>query len=135
MAKDTKRYPLGEPGRIGTSLGEALGRSGLEVGSPASAPSSAEPEVAAATVDLTGCGKMVLRRERKGRQGKTATVLSGFAAVLESEERERLARELRRALGCGAVVDGETIVLQGDLGERAAAWLVAHGARRVVVAG
>jgi translation initiation factor 1 len=134
MAKAPKRIPLGGSGAIGTSLGEALGRSGLNVAAPGSAPPPAEPAIEAGAVDLFRCGKLVLRRECKGRQGKTATVLSGLAPALGPDERQQLIRQLRRALGCGAAADGETIVLQGDLGERAAAWLIERGARRVVVA-
>jgi translation initiation factor 1 len=134
MAKDAKRFPIGESGAIGTSLGEALGRSGLKVDAPVSASPPEAPAIEAGAVDLPRCGKIVLRRERKGRQGKTATVLSGLAPGLGPDECQQLARQLRRALGCGAAVDGETIVLQGDLGERAAAWLIERGARRVVVA-
>jgi len=72
----------------------------------------------------------VLRRERKGRGGKTVTLLSGLA--LPPARLDALARALRTALGCGARVDGATIVLQGDLAPRAEAWLRAHGAQQVV---
>jgi translation initiation factor 1 len=57
-----------------------------------------------------------LRMEKKGRGGKTVTVISGLpqnAAFLKE-----LIQELKRACGTGgAVVDGE-IELQGELRER-----------------
>jgi len=110
---------------------------------PASAPERAGdvarspepgPEPASLTgdppLDLAACGKLVLRRERKGRGGRTVTVIAGL--LLPAPGLAEVARRLRRALGCGASVEGATIVLQGDLGERAAEWLTARGARRVV---
>jgi translation initiation factor 1 len=51
----------------------------------------------------------------------------------DGEALTELARRLQRALGCGATVEDETIVLQGDLRERARDQLTAWGARRVVL--
>ncbi len=39
---------------------------------------------------------------------------------------------MKSALGCGAVVEGEDVVLLGSLVERAADWLEGQGAKRVV---
>ncbi len=72
-----------------------------------------------------------MRRARKGRGGKTATVVAGLG--LPACDLDRLARALRRALGCGASVDGEHIVVQGDQAARVQAWLGAQGARRTVL--
>jgi translation initiation factor 1 len=47
-------------------------------------------------------------------------------------EREDLASRMKRALGCGATIEGDDVVLLGDLVERAALWLEGNGARRVV---
>jgi translation initiation factor 1 len=76
-------------------------------------------------------GRVVVRRERKGRGGKTVTVVEGLS--LEGEVLEAFARELKRALGCGAVVEGVVIVLQGAHEERARAYLEERGAKRVVL--
>jgi translation initiation factor 1 len=76
-------------------------------------------------------GKVVVRRERKGRGGKTVTVVEGLG--LEDEVLEAYARELKRALGCGALVEGAVIVLQGAHEERARAYLEERGAERVVL--
>ena len=75
-------------------------------------------------------GKLALHKEKKGRGGKTATRVSGFQ--LEPEGLAALAKDMKRQLGCGAVVEGRDIVLLGDLTQRAAEWLRAHGAKRVV---
>ena len=134
------------------SLGDLLAKAGLEVrdATAASGPgparmassgvevddraddadrASARGAGAAGGLDLAGAGKLVVRRERKGRGGKTVTVIEGlpFAALPE------FARALKKSLGCGATVEDRSLVLLGDLGERAREWLAARGARRVVV--
>jgi translation initiation factor 1 len=76
-------------------------------------------------------GKIVLRREKKGRGGKTATVIEGLS--LSDDARESLAQELRRNLGCGAHVEGATIVVSGAQAERIRELLAARGATRIVI--
>lgn len=72
--------------------------------------------------------KVVVRREKKGRGGKTVTRIAGIGA----EHREELAGRMKSALGCGALVEGEDVVLLGALVDRAADWLEGQGANRVV---
>lgn len=102
-----------------------------EKGFAASPPPPPAPVKAADGIDLAKQGKLVVRKERKGRGGKTVTVVSGFA--LPPAKLEEVARALRKALGCGSVVEGQTIVLQGEIVPRAQSWLQAHGARQVVL--
>jgi translation initiation factor 1 len=81
-----------------------------------------------------GPARAVVRLERKGRGGKEATVIEKLAlapAALASGG----ARTSRAALGCGGVVDGEAIVLQGDLRPRLEAVLTKRGVRKVTIAG
>lgn len=73
--------------------------------------------------------KVVVARTKKGRGGKTVTLVSGVKA----SARENIARELKRALGCAASLEDDAIALHGDVGDRARAWLEAHGARRIVL--
>ena len=126
-----------EPPRPGsdstTTLADLLRRQGVAVGSgelPASA-SDPTPSTATERLDVGGARKIVLRRERKGRGGKTVTVVEGVK--LPPSGLEGLARALRRALGCGASVEGATIVVQGDMLVRIEPWLLEHGVPRVVV--
>lgn len=114
----------------GGTLGDLLRRQGVPV-ADAPAPPPAPSGAAAPALDLGGAAKIVVRRERKGRGGKTATVVEGLK--LPPSGLERVARELKRALGCGASIEGGAVVLQGDLAERVAPWLAGRGARRVVV--
>jgi translation initiation factor 1 len=61
-------------------------------------------------------GRLILRREKKDRGGKTVVVVSGFAglpganAVMIGD----LTKELKGKLGCGGSFDRHEIVLQGD---------------------
>jgi translation initiation factor 1 len=52
---------------------------------------------------------------------------------LPPEELERWCRELKQALGCGGAVDGDAIVLQGDLRQRLPDVLLPRGVGRVTV--
>lgn len=129
-----KRSTPGEsapPASLGT-LGDMLARQGIR-----SAPTAAPPPPAPVAPrdpglpDLGRCGKLVVRRERKGHGGKTATIVAGIG--LPARDLDRLARALRQALGCGASVDGDRLVVQGDQAPRVQAWLAAQGARRIVM--
>lgn len=51
--------------------------------------------------------------ERKGRAGKSATILADFVGV-DDDRIKRLASELKRSLGCGGSVSGGEILIQGD---------------------
>ncbi len=73
----------------------------------------------------------VIRMERKGRGGKEATVIEKLG--LPPKELEQWCKELKQAMGCGGVVDGDTIVLQGDLRPRLPAVLTARGVAKVTV--
>ncbi len=77
--------------------------------------------------------RIVLRRERKGRKGKTVTVVEGV--VLSSPALKETARRMRRELGCGSHVEDDKVVLQGDQRERASLWLKRQGFRNVVDGG
>ena len=69
----------------------------------------------------------VLRLEKKGRGGKTVTVVAGLprnAALLAS-----LASELKRACGTGGTAADGAVEIQGDLRERLRPLLAAKGWR------
>jgi translation initiation factor 1 len=70
--------------------------------------------------------------ERAGRGGKVVTVVEKLA--LPAKELETWLGELKRALGCGGVVEDGALVLQGDTRERVGAWLEKRGVKRVTVA-
>src|SRR4029079_819835 len=100
---------------------EAL-RSSLPPGEtrPAANPSQSE-----APAQDPKPARAVVRMERKGRGGKEVTVVEKLG--LRDKELEAWCRELKQALGCGGAVDGDAIVLQGDLRARLPAVLTAKG--------
>jgi translation initiation factor 1 len=99
---------------------------------PGEAPTAApEPEPVPLGAPSLTHRKLVLRREKKGRGGRTATVIEGLG--LPDAELQALAQQLRRQLGCGAHVEGAILVLGGAQTERVRDWLVAQGATRVVI--
>lgn len=50
--------------------------------------------------------------ERKGRAGKSATIISGF--TMADDDVEALASDLKRTLGTGGSARGGEILIQGD---------------------
>ncbi len=74
--------------------------------------------------------KAVLRLERKGRRGKEVTVID---LDLPVPQRPVWLAELKGSLGCGGVIEGTALVLQGDHRERAAKWLTKRGVAKVIV--
>ena len=120
-----------EPGSGFGGLVSALASQGL-VGSG----KDAAPAVPAAAAAPSGGGdglrgKVVVRQERKGRGGKTVTVVDG-AGIRAVDDLAALAKRMRKALGTGARVEGEGIVVQGDQRESAQAWLEKQGATVVL---
>ncbi len=100
------------------------------------AAASAEPAPSAASapgggVVRTPPARAVVRFERKGRGGKAVTVVEKLG--LSPGELEAWVGDLKRALGCGGQVEGDALVLQGDLRERVRTLLEARGVRRVTV--
>lgn len=61
-------------------------------------------------------GRLILRREKKDRGGKTVVVIYGFNELpgANSVMIGNLAKELKGKLGCGGSFDRQEIVLQGD---------------------
>lgn len=90
-------------------------------------PAPPPPQVLDPTAELRFPDKVHIRQETKGRGGKTVTRLSGIQVSQLAE----VASRMRKSLGCGATVEGEDVILLGALEERARAWLIAQGAKRL----
>lgn len=86
-------------------------------------PVAPSPEPAKAQKRYTG--RVTVRRERAGRGGKAVTLAEGPG--LSGHPLEKLAKELAKALGTGARVEGTAIVVQGDQPERLASALEERG--------
>ena len=72
--------------------------------------------------------KVVVRKEKKGHGGKTVTLVSGVLPAYLDD----ICGTLKTKLGSGARIDGDDIVVQGDLVERVDVALVALGAKKIV---
>lgn len=62
--------------------------------------------------------RIVLRREKSNRGGKTVVVVSQLPTHLSPPEIENLCRAARKSLGCGGAVNDREIELQGDQADR-----------------
>ena len=69
-----------------------------------------------------------MRIERKGRKGKTVTLITGF--VGQTADLEVLGKELKAKCGIGGSVKEGEIILQGELVERVVALLREMGYTR-----
>lgn len=85
-----------------------------------------QPE-APASAGKPGKEKICVAMERKGRGGKTATIIYGFTSG--EDEIAALASELRHKLGTGGSARGGEILLQGDVREKVIPMLRAKGYR------
>jgi translation initiation factor 1 len=104
------------------ALGERYGlKPGADAG-PSPAPPPGVPVIARA----------VVRLERTGRGGKEVTVVEQLP--LSPVDRDQWLKALKASLGCGGVVEGESLVLQGDHRDRLPALLTARGVKKVTVA-
>jgi translation initiation factor 1 len=106
-------------------LNQAFARlevSGLPAGEVAPAPSAKEGPGA-----IWKLGRVVLRKETAHRAGKTVIVVHDFATHLPVSVIETVAKKLRQQCGCGGVVKGRTIEMQGDQPARIRAALEAEG--------
>jgi translation initiation factor 1 len=74
-------------------------------------------------------GRVVLRREKAHRGGKTVIVIHDFAPQITHAKIEALATQLKRACGCGGTVKGREIEIQGDQAGKIRALLESEGFR------
>jgi translation initiation factor 1 len=75
-------------------------------------------------------GKLTVRFEAKGHGGKTVTRISGLTE--DPQGLNELARELKKAMGAGARVEEDDVLVQGKLVERVAEWLTKRGHGQVI---
>ncbi len=72
-------------------------------------------------------GRVVLRRERAHRSGKTVIVIDDFATHLPISVIEKTAKKIRVACGCGGTLRDRAIEIQGDQPGKIRAVLEAEG--------
>ena len=75
-------------------------------------PEETQPEETEVAKPKPPRQKLVIDVERKGRGGKTATIISGF--TLTDDEISEVAARLKKKLGTGGSARGGEILIQGD---------------------
>ncbi|MBX2813473.1 MAG: translation initiation factor [Myxococcales bacterium] len=103
----------------------------VEVSSPDAETPSSGPAGLELMSLLVKAPKLVVRKEKKGRGGKTVTRVDGLP--WDTTELSELARMMAKVLGCGVSVDNGSLLAQGSQSTRIAAFLKQKGARSVVV--
>lgn len=111
------------------SLKDQLQQAGFEATPGALEPDEPD-EAQAAPTGIVYARKVVVRHSRKGRGGKTVTLIDGVR-----HGHEELLSDLKKGLGVGGAVEGERIMLQGDQVDRAVAWFDKQGDVQQVVRG
>lgn len=93
----------------------------------ASEPTAEESTAASEPTAPTRKEKLNIVVERKGRKGKTATIIEGF--LCSDDELDSVAQMLKKKIGTGGSARGGEILLQGEWRERAAEILRKEGYR------
>jgi len=124
MGRKKARPEPGQGAGLG-SFGDLLARAGVDLPDPEPKPEPAD----APPTEGAWPGRVVVRRTRKGRGGKTVTLVE---VALSGAWAQGEVKALRKALGTGAKLGPEGIVVQGDVGDRVAAWLASRGVVEVV---
>lgn len=114
---------------MGTNLGDLLAKAGLEATKEAASAPEAPPAEQAPSDPVFG-PKLVVRKTRKGRGGRTVTVIQGVESGHEA-----LMAVLKKQLGVGARQEEDEVVLQGDQVERVSRWLESQPEVKKVVRG
>ena len=108
----------------------ALESAGLPAGEAAPAPAAARATNDPAAVPKPGkLGRVVLRREKAHRGGKTVIVIHDFAPHIGARYLEDLSARLKAACGCGGTARDRTIEVQGDQPARIRSLLEQEGFR------
>lgn len=122
-----KRIDTDAPSKPLGGVGGAL--TGLDLPNLPAGPATAREEPATAAWKP---GRVVLRRERAHRGGKTVIVIDDFATHLPLAFIERTAAKVRTACGCGGTIKDRRVEIQGDQAAKIREVLEAEG---FVVAG
>ena len=75
---------------------------------------------------LRKISKINISKQKKGKKGKTITLIKGLGIRNEKEVKELL-KKLKVFCGTGGTVIGEDIQLQGDMGDKAFEFLRNNG--------
>jgi translation initiation factor 1 len=139
MSKKKRRQQQGVPDKQGSgeasstgSLGDLLVAQGFTASSDTAeqGPAERHPITAPSEDVVARAQRWIVRISKKGRGGREATLLSA-RGLPEKEDLSSLARRIRKQMGCGASLEGQDVLVQGDQRERLELWLIKQGARKV----
>ena len=130
--KEKKRIPTSEEPILLTRPFAALKKLGHA--SEEQPPGVASPDAPSITPQKKNRGRVDIIRQTAHRGGKTVTVITGFTGIGQAEK-EKLAKELRKACGAGGTVKEGRIEIQGDQREAVARVLTNAGFRPVFAGG
>ena len=69
--------------------------------------------------------KLTVRKEKKGRGGKTVTVVEGYQG--NPQTLEALCKKVKQQCGVGGSVDRKTFIIQGDKADQVVKILIKEG--------
>jgi translation initiation factor 1 len=88
-----------------------------------------KPQLGRSLALPTKLGRVVLRKEKAHRGGKTVIIVHDFAPHITGVQIEEFARQLKKTCGCGGTVRDRVIEIQGDQPGKIRALLEAAGFR------
>jgi len=100
-----------------TDWKEALGKAfNVPVNQQSTSPDTPQPLEKGDALQQHGSIRLDILLERKGRGGKQATIITGFAC--DDDALKQLASKLKSSLGVGGSARGGEILIQGDFRQR-----------------
>ena len=82
-------------------------------------------------LSFSAYSKVTLQRTGAGRGGKWVTRVL-LSPVQTEKHLEALAKTMRKALGCGAYVEANSVIVQGDISDRVEQWFKQKGVRKII---
>lgn len=130
---------VGQEQGLSMSIGSLFGKPDIQTEDSKDKPKQSTPPPLKASANpmdvnafLLSLTQATLHREASGRGGRTVTIV-GMKPEPNTKLAEEIAKAMRKGLGCGSHVEGTKVVLQGDIQERAEAWLTKQGTKKVVM--
>lgn len=90
-------------------------------------PEGSETQADATPIKGKATARLDIILDRKGRSGKTATIVTGFPEEMDANEIASLAGKMKQRLGTGGSSRGGEILIQGDRRKDVAAMLEQEG--------
>lgn len=129
-------FTLGADETLGLSIGALFRGDGKTEGPLPSVPEEkrdkdvkTDPEKKGGS-GISSLSRVSLQRQTAGRGGKTVTAV--IVPRDSNIDRDQLAKEMRKGLGCGSFVEDGNVILQGDICDRARDWLLKKGVKEVI---